>query len=108
MAINYTWSFPTLDVVYSEDGLSNVVTNVHWIYTAVDGDYTASSYGTVGLPAPGQPFISYDDLTPAIVEGWVVEALGAEKVAEMTESLANNIDSQKNPTGGSLPPPWAA
>lgn len=107
MAIVYTWCFPTLDVIYSEDGFQNVVQTVHWTYTAVDGDYTASSYGTVGLPAPGQPFTAYDDLTPEIVQGWVVGVMGQEKVDAMNASLANNIASQKNPTGGALPPPWA-
>ena len=107
MAIVYTWGFPALDVIYSEDGFQNVVHTVHWTYTAVDGDYTASSYGTVGLPAPGQPFTAYDDLTPEIVQGWVVGVMGQEQVDAMNLSLANNIASQKNPTGGALPPPWA-
>jgi len=106
MAIDYTWSFPALDVTYDEDGLTNVVNTVHWIYTAKDGDYTATTYSTVGLPAPGQPFIDYNELTPEIVEGWVVGALGEETVDAMNASLAANIESQKTPKGGSLPPPW--
>lgn len=106
MAISYTWSFPTLDVKYSEDGFQNVVTCVHWVYGAVDGDYSASVYGSLGLPAPGQPFVSFDDLTQQIVEGWVVEAMGQEQVDAMSASLAGNIENQKNPTGAALPPPW--
>lgn len=106
MAISYAWSFPTLDVVYSEDGFSNVVQTVHWIYTAKDGEYTASTYSTVSLPAPGQPFINYNNLTPAIVEGWVVNTLGQETVNAMKASLAANIQDQKTPKSGSLQPPW--
>lgn len=114
MAIVYTWSFPTLDVVYNEidpvsgDPVQNVVSVVHWIYTAVEDTYTASTYGTVTLPPPGMPFVDFDDLTPEIVEGWVVGVMGEDQVAAMETSLANQIEAQKNPTGGSLPPPWTA
>jgi hypothetical protein len=107
MAISYAWSFPTLDVVYSEDGFSNVVKTVHWIYTATDGSFSAYSYGTIGLASPGQPFTSYDDLTPEIVEGWVVSAMGQDKVDAMETSLASQVEALKNPTSGPLPPPWS-
>lgn len=112
MAVTYEWSFPALDVIYNEvdpatgEPVQNVVTTVHWVYTARDGDYTATMYSTVGLPGPGQPFTAYEDLTPAIVQGWVEAALGADQVAEMQASLANNIEAQKQPKGGSMPPPW--
>ena len=95
MAVTYEWSFPTLDVIYNEFDLAieepvqNVVTTVHWVYTARDGDYTATMYSTVGLPGPGQPFTAYEDLTPDIVQGWVETSLGADQVAEMQQSLAN-------------------
>lgn len=108
MAISYAWTFPTLDVVYSEDGFSNVVQRVHYVYTGTDGEYTATTYNVVSLDPPGQPFISYDDLTPQIVTGWVEGALGADQLEAMNLSLANQIEAQKNPTGGALAPPWTA
>lgn len=106
MAIEYTWAFPSLDVTYNEDGMTNVVNTVHWVYTAMDDIYTSTVYGAVGLPAPGQPFINYDDLTQDVVEGWVLGALGEDAVDEMRLSLASKIEDQKAPKGGSLPPPW--
>lgn len=112
MAISYEWSFPSLDVTYNEidpqteEPVQNVVTTVHWVYTARDGDYTATMYSTVGLPGPGQPFTAYEDLTPNIVQGWVESAIGADQVAEMQKSLANSIEAQKTPQGGSMTPPW--
>lgn len=112
MPVTYEWSFPTLDVIYNEidpetgEPVQNVVTTVHWVYTARDGIYTAKMYSTVGLPGPGQPFIAYDDLTPDIVQGWVETSLGADQVAEMQKSLANSIELQKQPKGGSMTPPW--
>jgi hypothetical protein len=112
VAVAYEWSFPSLDVIYNkigsqiEEPVQNVVTTVHWIYTAQDGGYTASMYSTVGLLPPGKPFIAYEDLTPSIVQGWVETALGSDQVTEMQRSLANSIEVQKQPQSGSLPPPW--
>ena len=112
MAITYEWSFPSLDVIYNEadpateEPVQNVVTTVHWVYTARDGSYVSTMYSTVSLPPPGQPFIAYNDLTPDIVQGWVETALGADQVAEMQLSLANSIEEQKQPKGGSMAPPW--
>jgi hypothetical protein len=114
MAVTYEWSFPTLDVIHNEvdpateEPVQNVVTTVHWVYTARDGDYTATMYSTVGLSGPGQPFTAYEDLTPDIVQGWVESALGADQVAEMQQSLVNSIEIQKKPQGGSMTPPWQA
>jgi hypothetical protein len=42
MAIEYTWTIAQLERNTSDGG----VTVVHWRVSAVDGDYTASSYGT--------------------------------------------------------------
>lgn len=107
MSISYAWAFPTLEVAYSEDGFTNVVKTVHWVYTATEGSHSTYLYGTVGLANPGQPFTSYDTLTPEIVEGWVISVIGQDKVSEMEASLAAQIEALKNPTSGLMPPPWA-
>ena len=105
--MNYTWGFPVLGVVYNEDNMQNVIQTVNWTLTATDGDYTASCYGSVGLPAPSPAsFTPYDQVTEAQVQEWTEEALGAEQVASMKSGLAGQIEAQKNPTGGNLPPPW--
>lgn len=108
MAVSYEWSFPTLDVTYSEDGFSNVVNIVHWQCVASEDTFSAMAYGTVGLPAPGTPFISFNDLTPEIVLGWVTGSLGEEYVDGMKARLAAQIESEKSPKGGAVPPPWQA
>jgi hypothetical protein len=106
MTIVYSWSFPVLDVKLMEDGLTNVVFMVNWVYAASDGDYNASVYGSVAVPAPTGDFTPYDQLTPQQVQGWVVEALGQEQIDSMTAGLASQIDLQKNPVDAALPPPW--
>ena len=72
------------------------VTVAHWRVTEVDGDYTASSYGTCGFtPDPdADDFVAYDSLTEATVLGWVQ----AEVDQDATEAaLTANIEAQKNP-----------
>lgn len=107
MAISYTWNFPILNVIYSEDGYSNVVQSVNWIYIAADGEFSSTRYGSVTLSPPSGQFVQYSDLTPEIVQGWVVSALGQDTIDEMTVALAESVNSKMNPTGGSLPPPWS-
>jgi hypothetical protein len=52
MAITTTWTIAQLERNTSDGG----VTVAHWRVSAVDGDYTASSYGTVvAHPIPKLP-----------------------------------------------------
>lgn len=106
MAISYSWQFPSLKIVYSEDDLQNVVSSVEWVLVASDGEYKASAYGSASLPTPGQPFVPFESITPEIVQGWVVSTLGAEYVSELEASLAGQIEQQKNPAGATVTPPW--
>ena len=74
---------------------NNYVVTVHYRVDATDGDYTASTYGTVSYTEqPGETYIPYDDLTPEIVTGWVQDSLGK---ATVEASLQGQIDTQKNP-----------
>lgn len=91
MAISYNWQIVTMDRLTS-DGF---VVTVHFNVSAVDGDYTASTYGTVGYTQEeGESYIPYDQLTPEIVTGWVQESLGKDTVEA---SLASQIEAQKHP-----------
>ena len=109
MAIEYIWNFPQLNVVFDEDGMKDVVRSIDWVLGAQDGEYKTSCYGavTVGKPNP-QSFIPYQQLTQAEVQEWVEQVMGEEQVAEYKASLALQIEAQKAPKSGPLPPPWAA
>jgi hypothetical protein len=85
-----TWTIAQLDRQTS-DGL---VTTAHWRVDAVDGDYSAGSYGTVGFER-GDSFTAYDSLTEAQVIAWVKEKLDVEAIEA---SLAAQIEAKKNPT----------
>ena len=98
--MNYTWNVVQMDRLTS-DGF---VVTVHYTVNAVDGDYTASTYGTVGYTQGEGSYVPYADLTEAKVVGWVQESLGKDTVEA---GLAANIALQKNPVQESGLP-WAS
>jgi hypothetical protein len=84
------------------------VCTVHWTASQTDGDYSASTYSTVGFTEqPGESYIPYDQLKEATVVEWVKASLGAEGVAAVDLALANNIAAQKNPVQATGTP-WAS
>ncbi len=92
MAITYNWTVVTTDYNTS----NKFIVTVHYNVSAQDGDYNASTYGTVGYTEqPGETYTPYDQLTEAQVVGWVQESLGKDTVEA---SLASQIEAQKNPT----------
>ena len=73
------------------------VTTVHYNVTKVDGDFTASTYGTIGYEA-GTPATPFASLTEAQVIAWVKDKLGEEVVEA---ALAAQIEAQRNPVKAS-------
>ena len=90
MATTYTWSVVQMN--RNTDG--GFVTTVHYTVNAVDGDYTASTYGTVGYTQEDKSYIPFADLTKEQVIGWVKGSLGQDTVET---ALAAQIEAQKNP-----------
>lgn len=88
-----TWTISTLERNTSDGG----VTVAHWRVSEVDGDYSASSYGTVGFTpdASADGFIAYGVLVEDTVLNWVWEQLDKDA---LEASLTANIELQKNPT----------
>ena len=82
---------------------------VHWRRQATGGSHFADVYGSQGVTLdPDATFKPYANLTQADVEGWLEDAMGAEKVAEMDESLDKQIENQINPPVVRPALPWAA
>ena len=90
MSTTITWSIAQLNRELS-DGL---VTTAHWRCTAVDGDHSASNYGSIGFER-GDTFVDYDKLTEEEVLGWVKDKL--ENASEIEAGLQSHIDGLKNP-----------
>jgi len=102
MAVTYTWTIPTVERNLSDGG----ITTIHWRCTGVDGDHSASSYGTTGHTpdADAANFIAYDDVTEANCIAWAQAALDQDAIET---AIADDIGVQKTPTTGSGQP-WAA
>jgi hypothetical protein len=97
--MEYNWQVVNMDRK-SADGF---VTTVHYNVSAVDGELTASTYGTVGYTQEDKSYIPFANLTKETVIGWVKDSLGQETVET---ALAAQIDAQKNPVSESGLP-WA-
>jgi len=110
MAINYTWNVSTVDVK-EIDSNADTVFNVHWRLNAEDDAHTVkdflgndvpistSVYGTQALDTSDlSSFTAFADLTASDVQGWVEEAMGADKITEMKAGLDANIAELVTPT----------
>jgi hypothetical protein len=97
--MNFTWQVVQMD----RKTVDNFVTTCHYTVSATDGEYNASTYGTVGYTESDAPVKPFADLTEAEVIGWVQTSLDKDTVEA---SLATQIEAQKNPVQESGLP-WA-
>ena len=97
--MEFNWNIVQTDYNTSD----KFITTVHYNVSAVDGDYTASTYGTVGYTQEDKSYIPFADLTKETVIGWVKDSLGQDTVEA---GLAAQIEAQKNPVQKSGLP-WA-
>jgi hypothetical protein len=88
--MEFTWN--VVEMNRNTDG--GFVTTVHYTVNAVDGEFTASTYGTVGYTQEDKSYTPFADLTKEQVIGWVKDSLGKDTVET---SLAAQIEAQKNP-----------
>ena len=94
-----TWDVGQLDSTNTVDSLSDVVTTVHWTASDTDGDYSASSYGSVGLAeADSESFTAYADITKDNAIAWAKAALGSDEVTAIETRIAAQITESKTPT----------
>ena len=99
MEVTYDWNCKTVDVHPQEEGQTDVVYNVHWNVTGVEGEYSVTNIGTQIVPlSDSSTFIPFEDLTNEIVVEWTKEAMGEETVASIETSIANQIQDLINPT----------
>lgn len=106
MATTFTWTVTNMDCYPQEDGHSDVVFNVHWTCSGVDGQYNGSVYSTCAVPLSQGTFTPYANLTQNQVLGWIWDN-GVDQAA--TEAaVQTQIDNQINPPIVQPPLPWAA
>ena len=101
-----TWQIQWMQCYPEADGQTDVVFQVGWQCSGVDGEYNGSVYSTCSVPAPsGSAFIPYSQLTQDTVLGWIW-ANGVDQTA--TEAaVEQQIQNQINPPVVTPPLPWA-
>jgi len=95
MSTTYEWSFPNF-----ETDADNKVKTIHWRLTAVDGDNSASMYGT-----DGQSELDFDTMTKEDAIACVLEHSDTTE-DDMKANLDAQIASQKAPTLVSKTKEW--
>ena len=85
----------------------NYVVNALWQVTGVDGEYTANIGGNTTFDSnQAETFIPYDQLTEAIVIGWIPE----NAMTSAQACVQGQIDSMITPpvSPQNTPLPWSA
>lgn len=102
--IEYSWEILSLYTKPSENGLNNIVKRVTWTYSAKENAYFASSYFDTNFEtADANNFISYSDLTPEIVFGWITSVVD---VNEIQNQVNQKLESTKTPESVEKKLPW--
>ena len=99
MAATTTWALANVDYDVS-DGFCHTA---HWTVTRVDGDYSASSYGSCALTKPSS-LTTRTDLKAADIIADVKAVLGTDEVTSIETGLTLKISEEKTPTQGSFVP----
>ena len=111
MSDTYSWKVAILDREIS----NGTVYTVHYTVSASrtnpaegENDYTASSYGSVGVTADpsSSSFIPYADLKEDTCIAWVKKSLGSEDVDAIEAAISSDLDKQVNPIDAAGVP-WA-
>lgn len=101
MSTKFNWTINQLD----RNTADGFVTTAHYTVSAVDGNFAASTYGTVGFgQEEGETMVPFAELTPEQVTDWVKSQLGQ---AVVEDSLQSRINALKAPLQASGLP-WSA
>lgn len=105
------WLIKKLECKVSENGLSNVVYKIHWVYQVISiingKKYHSTKLGITSIPGPDSlSFTSYENLTKEQVVGWLIDVLEEANISSMTNHLHNQNILKANPITVILDPPF--
>ncbi len=93
MTNSNTWTISNLE----RETADGFVFQAHYTVDLRDGTYSAGAYGSIGFERP-DTLVPFADLTEDQVIGWVQDALGEDKVAEILVALQSQLDEKHTPT----------
>jgi hypothetical protein len=110
MSNTYTWQFTNLDVLNNGGGYTNMVQRVNWVLTATDAStsHSAELPGATNLPSynpDSGSYIPFQNLTPQIVEQWVLSVIGSDYDAFKIR-LDAEVQEKANANSKPVNPPW--
>jgi hypothetical protein len=77
---------------------SDIVTTVHYSAVKQDGEFTASSYGSVGVEV-GDTVIPFASLTEETVKTWLAEKLDLESMEASLDAQLAELKAPKVASG---------
>lgn len=100
--MEYKWIISALDCIINEDGLTNVITTIHWRYMGIDIDgITAETYGAQSISSPNpETFTPYEEINLEMVSKWLESKMDME---EIQKNIDTQIELIKNPIIITLP-----
>lgn len=102
-----SWNVEALECYPQKDGETDVVFNVRWRVTGVDGGFSGVTGGNTAVKVDSsEPFTPYSQLTQDQVIEWVKSVMGDAAVARNETIVLNQIAAQKNPPVITPPLPW--
>ena len=112
MANTYNWEINKLDVRTYENGMADIVYNIHWGYTAIsdqkdaDGNnYSARLIGTqIVTGADPDNFIAFEKLKKSDIISWLEES--SLDIEKLENTLNKKIEELIAPTFASKDVPW--
>jgi hypothetical protein len=106
--ITYTWAVTQMSTTRVGD-LPNYVVQAAWTKTGTNEDGITGVFTGVTpfTPDPEQAdFIPYDQLTEAVVLGWIQSSIGGLMAESMDKAIANQIAEKIDPIVNP-PLPWS-
>lgn len=104
MTTEISWLIEGMQCKPQDGDLANVVITAFWRCNGVNGDFSATVYGSCGFQVPGDPFTPYEDLTQEQVLGWCWD--GSVDKEAIEANIEQQIQTQIDPPVVNLPLPW--
>jgi hypothetical protein len=97
----YEWKITSLDCYPTNEG--QTVSQVYYSVSGTAGTFTGNLTGNIPLVYADAPYIAYDNLTEAIIIGWVQAALEADQLIAIKTCIDDQIN---NPPAVTPILPW--
>jgi len=98
--INYNFKIESLECLINDNGLTNVIQNVHWRYIGTSKLGNSNNmYSVETLPIPNpDDFLPIAELTNEIVITWLENIFSqSDRLEQMQQEINNAINLIENP-----------